>query len=177
MAGSLLLVVTACATGSSVTPSSGPTGDVASFGTEAVDLTAHGGPGAPRRICLLVADTPDQRHIGLSARRDLDGFDGMLFVFEDESDHRFWMRDTHIPLDLVPVDDEGRVIDVIPMEPCAGGGDCPTYSPRKPYGLALELPQGDLAAWGFEPETSDLEITRSGETCQAETPGREGPEA
>lgn len=135
------------------------TGD---FGTESVEFVQGG---RSHEICLLVADTPDLRRIGLSRRDDLGGYGGMVFDFEEASEHSFWMSETLIPLDLVPVDSEGQVIDVIPMDPCPEGGDCRTYSPGVPYDVAVELPMGDLADWGVEPETGPIEVRRSGTPC------------
>ena len=48
----------------------------------------------------LVA-TPGERAKGLMFRRSLGYKQGMLFVFEDESIHSFWMKNTFIPLDII----------------------------------------------------------------------------
>jgi uncharacterized protein len=42
---------------------------------------------------------------------------GMLFVFEDERERSFWMKNTHIPLDIVYADANGKVVSVKPMKP------------------------------------------------------------
>ncbi len=48
-----------------------------------------------------VADTPDLRETGLMFRQSLPKNYGMLFVFPDEQDRRFWMKNTWVSLDIV----------------------------------------------------------------------------
>lgn len=59
-----------------------------------------------------VADTDDKRKDGLSRVKDLDEDEGMLFVFEEETEVPFTMADTSIDLDIVFIDDSGEVITV-----------------------------------------------------------------
>lgn len=47
------------------------------------------------------AQTPQQLAKGLGGRTSLAADHGMLFIFEDEAARCFWMKDTHIPLDIV----------------------------------------------------------------------------
>jgi uncharacterized membrane protein (UPF0127 family) len=79
----------------------------------------HDGPqavihtrGGPRTIALEVVDTPAARTRGLMYRRELADGDGMLFVFDEESDHAFWMKNTFIPLDMIFVSGDRRVVGV-----------------------------------------------------------------
>lgn len=139
------------------------------FGTESVEFVQGG---RSLEICLLVADTPDLRRIGLSGRDELAGYGGMLFDFEEVSEHSFWMSETLIPLDLVPVDSDGEVIGVIPMDPCPEGGDCRTYSPGVPYDVAVELPMGELADRGISPDAGPIAFRRSGGPCSPSSEGR-----
>jgi uncharacterized membrane protein (UPF0127 family) len=138
------------------------------FATESVELVQTQ---RSREICLLVADTPDLRRAGLSGREDLDGYAGMLFEFEEAGEHSFWMSETLVPLDLLPVDATGTVIAVIPMEPCPDGVDCRTYSPGVSYDLAVELAGGDLASWGLDPNAGPISVRRSGQPCDPSSEG------
>lgn len=62
---------------------------------------------------LEVADTDEERRVGLMNRRDLDEGSGMLFRFEGEYDAGcFWMKNTYIPLDIIWLDDDKKVIYV-----------------------------------------------------------------
>lgn len=101
-------------------------------------------------ICILVADTAEERQRGLSRRTDLGPFDGMLFVFESAGVWPFWMKDTLIPLDLVPLGTAGELTSPIPMQPCPAGATCPTYPPEFAYTRALEFPAGRLDTLGVD---------------------------
>lgn len=48
----------------------------------------------------LVADTRELRATGLMGRSDLPDDAGMVFVFEEESQGAFWMKDTLVPLTI-----------------------------------------------------------------------------
>ncbi len=54
-----------------------------------------------KNYTLEVAHTPAARSKGLSKRSHLTANTGMIFVFDKPSTHRFWMKDTFIPLELI----------------------------------------------------------------------------
>lgn len=60
-----------------------------------------------------LADTPAKRTLGLMNRKFLGKNKGMLFIFDDDSVHAFWMKNTHIPLDLVFLNKEKKVNGVL----------------------------------------------------------------
>lgn len=65
------------------------------------------------RIFLVeIADDPRERTIGLSGRYELDEDHGMLFLLGAPQEASFWMRNTHISLDIIFIDAEGRVTRV-----------------------------------------------------------------
>lgn len=64
-------------------------------------------------VSVEVADSPDEHSRGLMFRRELGANDGMLFVFPSETEHSFWMRNTYVPLDMIFVSAELRVVGVI----------------------------------------------------------------
>lgn len=77
-------------------------------------------------IVAMVARTPEQRATGLMYRREMPAHEGMLFVFEEPATQCFWMKNTLIPLDMLFIDDGGRVVGLIERaEPL-------TTSPRDP---------------------------------------------
>ena len=64
-----------------------------------------------------IADTPRKQQLGLMHRKSMPADHGMLFVFPDERERNFWMKNTLIPLDIVYADAKGKVVSVKPMQP------------------------------------------------------------
>lgn len=77
------------------------------------NILFHGGSEKSLLINVEVADTPDARRIGLMNRNGLNENYGMLFVFEKEMQDPFWMKDTHISLDLIFLDKNYNVVDLL----------------------------------------------------------------
>lgn len=73
---------------------------------------------------------------------------GMVFLWSEETDSSFYMRDTLIPLDAAFFDAAGRIVHIVQMTPCAAD-PCPLYSPGVRYVGALEVNAGALAAAGI----------------------------
>ncbi|MEM3408246.1 MAG: DUF192 domain-containing protein [Candidatus Micrarchaeia archaeon] len=92
------------------------------------------------KIKVEIADTPEERTIGLMNRTYLGKDEGMLFIFENEDYHSFWMKNTLIPLEILFIDKELNIIQIIEMEPyIIKNLICKIYSPNKPILYALEL--------------------------------------
>ncbi len=93
-------------------------------------------------IDVEVAKTDEARQEGLMFRNSLGENEGMLFVFDDEKPRSFWMKNTYIPLDIIFLDKEMKIVSIVEnMEPCKEA-NCPTYSSEVPATYALEVNAG-----------------------------------
>jgi uncharacterized membrane protein (UPF0127 family) len=108
-------------------------------------VTFTGAGHEPLTFLAQVAADPPSRQRGLMHRTRLLPDEGMLFVFPEDTDGGFWMKDTHIPLSIAFLDVDGAVLRIMDMEPCEAD-PCPTYRPGVAYRYALEVNQGAIAA-------------------------------
>ncbi len=63
-------------------------------------------------IEIELSDTPAKREMGLMHRKSMQGNQGMLFIFDKEERQSFWMKDTHIPIDIVFVNAEKNIVHI-----------------------------------------------------------------
>ena len=90
-----------------------------------------------------LAKTPAEQAKGLMYRAELPDEHGMLFVFERDSPRTFWMKNTLIPLDMIFIDSELKVVEVkANVQPCRED-PCPKYK-SEPAMYVLEI-NGGLA--------------------------------
>lgn len=61
---------------------------------------------------VTVADEKMEQQRGLSGVERLGKYQGMLFVFEDEDYYSMWMKDMYIPLDIIWINDDLKVVHV-----------------------------------------------------------------
>ena len=94
---------------------------------------------------LELALTPEDQAQGLMFRESLPPNTGMLFVFPTSEPHHFWMKNTMIPLDMIWMDEGGKVLFVSANTPPCRADPCPTYGPDGPARQVLEI-AGGMAA-------------------------------
>ena len=95
------------------------------------------------RFTVEVADTPETWEHGLMERATLAPNAGMLFIFPDVTPRAFWMMNTLIPLDMLFIDADRRIINIQDSAPpCAPPQRCPTYHSTAPAKYVLEIPGG-----------------------------------
>ena len=87
-------------------------------------------------------------------RRDLGGYQGMIFQFPQPGRVPFYMKETLIPLSIAWFDSSGRFVSAAEMMPCPAGEGCPLYYPVAAASTAIEVQRGRLAALGIGPGTT-----------------------
>ncbi|MGD9614107.1 MAG: DUF192 domain-containing protein [Alphaproteobacteria bacterium] len=104
--------------------------------------------GGPRKFRIELATTPAQMQQGLMFRRTLAPDAGMLFDFQRPVPASMWMKNTFIPLDMLFIDAEGRIINIaertVPhsLDPVAAAA---------PARAVLELNGGTASRLGIRP--------------------------
>jgi uncharacterized protein len=94
-----------------------------------------------------VAQSPQQRSIGLMNRPAMGASEGMLFVFEQATQQCFWMKNTLIPLSIAFLADDGSVVNIEEMQPQTLESHCS----KKPVRYVLEMNKGWFAKRGIRP--------------------------
>lgn len=100
------------------------------------------------RFLVEIADEPRERERGMMCRTAMAPDRGMLFDFQTERPLAFWMKNTLIPLDMVFIRADGRVLSIwrnarpLDETPAPSGG---------PARAVLEIPGGRAAQLGVLP--------------------------
>ena len=95
-----------------------------------------------------LASTDETRARGLMGVTDLPSDQGMAFLFDAPSAGTFWMKDTVIPLSIAFVDEDGRIVTIHEMAPCAAE-PCREYAAASPFTMAIEANAGWFAEHGI----------------------------
>ena len=94
-----------------------------------------------------IAKTPEKQSRGLMFRNKMAPDQGMIFIFPDEKNRSFWMRNTYLPLDIIFLKADGTIINIgagIPLSEKEVLSDGPAKA-------AIELNKGTAARLGIRP--------------------------
>jgi uncharacterized membrane protein (UPF0127 family) len=109
-----------------------------SNGYRQVNVTVNG--------MVLIADiaaTDEQKIKGLSVKDSLAENEAMLFVYDNEAEHTFWMKDMKFPIDIIWIDTNKTVVHIEHnLQPCSSELLCPSYKPIDDSLYVLETVSG-----------------------------------
>lgn len=96
-----------------------------------------------------VVEKEEDRERGLMFRNGLPKNEGMLFKFEQLGQLSFWMKNMLIPLDMIFIDVDYKVVQILNwVMPCEDG-PCPKFGSLKDAQYVLEINGGLSAEWGI----------------------------
>lgn len=95
-----------------------------------------------RTIQAEIADSPIEQTKGLMFRKNLADNSGMLFIFSQEGHYPFWMKNTKIPLDIIWISLDKKIVHVEHSVPPCLESPCLSYSSPKPAMYVLETNGG-----------------------------------
>jgi uncharacterized membrane protein (UPF0127 family) len=112
---------------------------------EALDVMSKG---KTHHFTIEIAADEPSREYGLMCRAHMTDGHGMLFEFAQASEQTFWMKNTYIPLDIIYIGADGKIVSI--------SRDAKPYdeTPLPSYGAAravLEINGGLAAKLGIEP--------------------------
>ena len=87
-----------------------------------------------------IADTEALRERGLSGRESLAENQGMLFVFQDDDAHSFWMKDMKFAIDMIWVSKDMHVVYI--AKDARPESYPSSFMPTEPSRYVIEVPAG-----------------------------------
>jgi len=111
------------------------------------DLTVETANGV-QTFHVEIADNDAEREQGLMYRRSMAADHGMLFDFNPPQPVSFWMHNTFLPLDLIFIGADGRILNIAANATPFSDDNIPSAGPARGV---LELNAGRAAALGILP--------------------------
>ena len=97
-------------------------------------------------VDIEIADTDFDTQTGLMYRDSMKDNQGMLFVFEDEQPRSFYMKNTRIPLDLIFINKNKKIVSFQKNAQPFDERSLPSNVPAK---YVLEVNAGLVDSWGL----------------------------
>ncbi len=89
-----------------------------------------------------VADTFFTQEKGLMNREKLSQDQGMLFIFKNPDIYTFWMKNTLIPLDIIWIDQNQKIVDITKNATACNTETCPEFKSSQHVKYVLEINAG-----------------------------------
>ena len=96
-------------------------------------------------VIVEVASDDATREQGLMYRDHMADDRGMIFLFPQAGEYAFWMKNTLIPLDMIWMDADHRIVHIAHDVPPCKADPCPNYPPNAKASSVLELAAGVAA--------------------------------
>ena len=98
---------------------------------------------------------------GLAVKNQLKESEAMLFV-EESAQHSFWMKDMKFPIDIIWLDNDGKVVHIEQnLQPCVSVLICTSYSSNIDSQYVLETVAGFTQIHNISVGTNiDIELVR-----------------
>lgn len=100
-----------------------------------------------KRLDIEVANTPYEWETGLMHRESMEDDQGMLFIYPRESPRSFYMKNTHIPLDIIFYDSDSTVVSFHENAQPLDETSIPSGGPAR---FILEVNAGKVQEWNIE---------------------------
>ncbi|PHR96328.1 MAG: hypothetical protein COA80_09050 [Leeuwenhoekiella sp.] len=98
-------------------------------------------------LSIELAETAYETETGLMHRESMETNQGMLFIFEDERPHNFYMKNTYIPLDLFFITKDQKIATIIKNAKPLDESSLPSEVPVQ---YVLEVNAGAAAQWNIQ---------------------------
>jgi uncharacterized membrane protein (UPF0127 family) len=112
-----------------------------------------------KHFSIEIAETESDRARGLMFRDSMLADHGMLFLFDHPAPQTFWMKNTHIPLDILYFDQNYKLVSAQQRVPPCRSEPCVVYPSEGPAQYVLELNAGMADKLGVKPG-DELKVTR-----------------
>lgn len=96
----------------------------------------------PSCLKVAIAQTDQELERGLQYRQTMPRDEGMLFVFPQNVEAGFWMKNTLLPLDMIWFNEFKRIVYIEKNAPPCLQETCPVYGPKEPIRYVLEANAG-----------------------------------
>jgi len=101
-------------------------------------------------VTAELAVTDYERAKGLMFREAMNADQGMLFIFDEEGRHSFWMKNMLISIDILWLNKAKQIVHIEERVPPCKRNPCPSYAPKAPARYVLELKAGSVEGYGLK---------------------------